>query len=301
MNMQNRQWTGKTGGGSFGQKSLFAILAKINVSALYPILYIVIPFYLLFGRKGYKAISAYFRNRFGMNGLQAFFATCKNHILFGQVVLDKFALLAGNTEQFSVTVDNVEAFNQAIDQPQGFFVASAHIGNFELAGHCLHQNKKRMNGIAFGGESETMLKRRAEAFEKSNFKLIPVRDDMSHLFAIKQAIEAGDIITIPCDRMFGSPKSYTCDFLGKPAQFPIGTFRIAAQLDAPVYVVFIMKEHGRNYHGYVRQLMPPENEKSSIKKAEYLGKQYVSELETIVKKYPHQWFNYYDFWNELSN
>ena len=66
MNTQNRQWTGKTGGGSFGQKSLFAILAKINVSVVYPILSIVIPFYLLFGRKGYKAISTYFQNRFGV-------------------------------------------------------------------------------------------------------------------------------------------------------------------------------------------------------------------------------------------
>ena len=299
MNTQNRQWTGKTGGGSFGQKSLFAILAKINVSVVYPILSIVIPFYLLFGRKGYKAISTYFQNRFGMNRFQAFFATCKNHITFGKVVLDKFALLAGNTNQFSITVDNIDVFNQAIDQPQGFFVASAHVGNFELAGYCLHQDKKRLNGIAFGGESETMLKRRAEAFEKSHLKLIPVCEDMSHLFAIKEAIELGEIITIPCDRLFGSPKSYTCNFLGKPAEFPIGTFRIAAQLDAPIYVVFIMKERGRNYHGYVKQLTPPANETSSIKKAEYLGKQYVTELEAIVKKYPHQWFNYYDFWNEL--
>ncbi len=300
MSSQNRQWTGKTGGGSFGQKSLFWILSHIQVNFVYPVLYLVIPFYLLFGRKGYLSMMTYFKNHFGMSSYKAFISTLKNHILFGQVVLDKFALLAGNTEQFKVSVDNIEIFSQAIEQPEGFFVVSAHVGNFELAGHCLRQDKKMLNGIVYAGEGKDLQQRRSEAFEKSRLKLIPVSGDMSHLFAIKLAIENGEIVTLPCDRVLGSPKSYSCDFLNKPAQFPIGTFRLAAQLDAPVYCVFIMKAKGLSYHGYVKKLQPLENEKASVKKAESLGKQYVAILESIVRQYPEQWFNYYDFWNEID-
>lgn len=298
--MADRQWSGKTGGGSFGQKFLFGTLKRVRVSFLYPVLYVVTPFYWLFGKQGRKTTMAYFQHRLGQSKLQAICSSLQNHLIFGKIVLDKFALLAGNVKQFKVTVDNVEIFNKAIEQPNGFFVVSAHVGNFELAGHCLKQDKKNLNGIIYGGEGEAMKQRRADAFKKSRLNLIPVTNDMSHLFAIKEAIDNGEIVTIPCDRLFGSPKSYTCSLLNQETQFPIGTFRLAAQLDAPVFVIFIMKEKHLHYHGFVKQLTPLENEKASIKKAEHLGKQYVAELETILKHYPEQWFNYYDFWNDLG-
>ena len=67
-------------------------------------------------------------------------------------------------------------------------------------------------------------------------------------------------------------------------------------MEAPVFAVFIMKEKGLSYHGYVYRLNHLENEKSSVKKAEYIGRQYVEKLEETIRKYPEQWFNYYDFW-----
>ncbi|MBR5433807.1 MAG: lipid A biosynthesis (KDO)2-(lauroyl)-lipid IVA acyltransferase [Bacteroidales bacterium] len=299
MNSSARQWKGKTGGGSVGQKILFLILSHVRVTYLYPVLYVVVPFYMLFGRKAYKAVYNFFLLHIGKNRWQAFWSAYKSHLYFGRVVLDKFAVLAGNTQQFNIVVDNYELFNRAMDQPEGIIVVSAHIGNFELAGVCLSQDKKNMNGLIYGGETREMQKHRTESFKKTNLNLISVSNDMSHLFALKSALEKGEIVTIPCDRLLGSPKSYRCQFLGKEALFPIGTFRLAAQLEVPVFCIFIMKEKGLSYHGYVTELKPLENEKASVKKAEYLGRQYVSELETIVKKYPEQWFNYFDFWNEL--
>ena len=53
-----------------------------------------------------------------------------------------------------------------------------------------------------------------------------------------------------------------------------------------------------SFKDHVQELLE-EHRGERIVRFEYLGKQYVTELEAIVKKYPHQWFNYYDFWNEL--
>ncbi len=300
MDSPNRQWKGKTGGGSFGQWFLFTVLGKIKVSVLYPVLYIVIPFYLLFGRKGYNSVMAFFQKHIGLSKWQAFKATYKNYITFGKVVLDKFALLAGNAKQFSITVENIDTFTEATCKPEGAFVISAHVGNFELAAHCLHQDKKQFYSLIYNGESQAILERREKTLSKFNMNHISVTNDMSHLFAIKNAIETGDMVIIHGDRLFGSPKYFLADFLGKPAKFPIGAFRIAAQLEAPIYVVFIMKDKGLSYQGYVHKLEYPTEEYSSIKKAEYMGKQFVASLEDLLKKYPEQWFNYYDFWEELS-
>lgn len=300
METQDRQWKGKTGGGSFGQWFLFTVLGKIRVSVLYPVLYFVIPFYMLFGRKGYNCAMTFFQKHIGLTKWQAFKATYRNHITFGKVVLDKFALLAGNTKQFNIEVEDIDIFTKATNNPEGSFVMSAHVGNFELAAHCLHQDKKQFYSLVYAGESQAIIERRKQTLSQFNMNLISVTNDMSHLFAIKDAIETGDMVIIHGDRLFGSPKSFSADFFGKPAKFPIGAFRISAQLDAPVYVVYIMKEKGLSYHGYVRKLEYPTDECSSVKKAEHLGKQFVTTLEDILQKYPEQWFNYYDFWEELS-
>lgn len=296
----SRQWKGKTGGGTWGQKVLFSVLSRIRVTYLYPVLYLVIPFYMLFGRKACRAVRLYFKNHFGDGNIRSLWRTYKSHILFGQVVLDKFAVLAGKTDQFSITVENMAEFNRALDRPEGFIVVSAHIGNFELAGVCMRQDKKQLNGLVYGGETSAIKKQRRVAFSKSHLQLIQVSDDFSHLFAIKNALDRGEIVTVPCDRLLGSQKSFSCEFLGKKAIFPTGTFRFATKMQAEVYCVFIMKESAYSYRGYVTKLHPLTDEKSPIKKAEYLGRQYVAELEKVVKQYPEQWFNYFDFWNELQ-
>ena len=292
-----RQWQGKTSGGTFGQKSLFFILKHIKAKTLYPILYLIIPFCLIFARKTNNAIYHYFHRVLGYGKWDAFRANVRNAFTFGRVVIDKFALLAGRSEQFEVDVRNPEVFNNLLQQDKGFILAGSHIGNFELLGHCMKQDRKAINGIIFGGETKVMQEKRTETFGENNVKLIPVLPDMSHLFAIKNALDNGEIVTILCDRIFGSPKKKTVDFLGHPADFPIGTFRMAAQLEVPMVSVFIMKEKGSRYTGYLVPLQLPESATTVTEKVESLLSQYVQSIENILRKYPEQWFNYYEFWN----
>ena len=295
MSARKQKWEGITGGGRFGQRFLFWILSLIKVNVLYPILFIVIPFYILFGRKGYLAIYRYFRIQHRQTKWKSFCATFRNYLTFGEVVPDKFALLAGNTQQFDIRMKGLSYFNELLNQEKGFIIASAHIGNFELVGHAFKQNAKKINGIVFGGEAREFQKQRIKSLHKSNVELIPVSDDMSHIFTIKTSIDNGNIITLPCDRMFGSQKKYTTTFLGTETSFPIGTFRLAGQLEVPVLAMFIMKEKGLHYQGYIFPLQALTNEKSSVKKAEFLAQQYVQFLENMVKKYPEQWFNFFNF------
>lgn len=293
---QKQQWSGKTAGGDFGQKFLFSVLKHIKVKYFYIVLYPIIPFCILFARKSNHAIFNYFHKILGYNKWAAFKGNVRNAFTFGRVVLDKFALLAGRSEQFQVEVSNAALFNQLLQQKKGFIMAGSHIGNFELLGHCLKQDIKPINGIIFGGENKALQERRDATFAENHVKLIPVRPDMSHLFAIKNALDNGEIVTILSDRLFGSNKTKTVSFLHHDAEFPLSTFRLAAQLEVPVLSVFIMKEKGTRYKGYLIPLECQSIEGNSTVKAEALLQQYVKSIEDILREYPEQWFNYYDFW-----
>lgn len=293
---ESRPWQGKTGGGKFGQQCLFAILRHVNATVLYPVVYLVVPFYFIFSFQSIREIYRYFRRIHGFGRGRSLHATCRNVVIFGRVVIDKFALLAGRSDQFRIAVDNMEVFDQLLDKENGFMMASSHIGNFELCGHCLSQERKTIYGIVFGGESEAFQQRRDLSLQRNHVKLVPVRADMSHLFTIKAAIENGDIITIPCDRMFGSAKKMTVDFLGHPADFPIGPFRLAAQMNIPVIAVFIMKGKGLCYNGHIFPLNENLDGLNVTMKTESLLRQFVKSAEQVLRKYPEQWFNYYHFW-----
>ncbi len=293
---ETRQWQGKTGGGKFGQHCLFAILRHVNVTFLYPVVYLVVPFYFIFSFRSIREMYRYFRRIHAFGRGRSFRATCRNAVIFGRVVIDKFALLAGRSDQFRIAVDNMEVLDQLLTKESGFMMASSHIGNFELCGHCLSQEHKTIYGIIYGGESEAFQHRRDLSLQRNHVRLVPVRADMSHLFTIKEAAENGDIITIACDRLFGSDKKMTVEFLGHPADFPIGPFRLAAQLNMPVVAVFIMKGKGVCYNGHIFPLDGNLDGMNVTMKTEALLRQFVKTAEQVLLKYPEQWFNYYSFW-----
>lgn len=288
-------WKGKTGGGRFGQSFLFAFLKRVDVRFLYPVLYAVIPFYLLFGnRRDFQAMLRYFRRRCGYSLGKSFGKTVRNYHLFGEVVLDKFAVLAGRIRQFDVEVSGREFLDAQMDSGQGIVIVSAHVGNFELAGHCIPRGRKAVNGLVSAQESEYYQRHRAVSSEEGELRLIPMDSGMDYVFALKDALSKGEIVSVLGDRISEGGRCVRLPFMGAEADFPLGVFRMASICGASVMSLFIVKEKGTHYKGYLHALSA--NEASSSVQAERWAGEYVSDLETLLRKYPEQWFNYYDFW-----
>ena len=291
-----RKWQGKTRGGKFGQRFLLSFLKRFRVTVLYPTLPFIIPFCLVFVRQPNRALYRYFHNIRGYRRWRALCSTTRNAYNFGKVVIDKFAIWAGRSDQFIVVQEHPEIPQQLFEQEKGALFAGSHIGNFELLAAAFKDNPKKINVIIYGGESEMLSRQRTSVFAQNHVNLIPVTADMSHLFAIKNALDNGEVVAILCDRLFGSPKKKTLDFLGHPADFPIGPFRLAAQMDVPVLSLAVMKEKGLRYtcHSTLLNVSP---DVSINQKCDMLMEQYVKSLEDILRQYPEQWFNMYDFWN----
>ena len=292
-----KDWTGKTGGNTLGQKALLFLFHFHNVTVGYVLLALVVPFYMLFARKGYRAIYKYFRNQHKYGRLKAFYKTYQNHFVFGQCMLDRFAVYAGRRNFFKVEIAGNEHFLRLLDDKKGFVTASSHTGNFELGGYLLRQEKKRIYGMVFGEEAKEVMNRRIAALGLNNIVTVPVANDMSHIFVLNEALQKGDIVSMPCDRNFGSAKTVNCDFLNGKADFPQGAFALAVMFDVPVVAIFVMKKSISKYQVYVKPLSTESGEHfDKRKKINRLAQSFATELENVVKKYPEQWFNFYNFW-----
>ena len=295
---KTQDWEGVTGGHTLGQKALKFLFTIVNVRVGYFFLIFVIPFYMLFARRGYVAIYGYFREQHGYTPLKSFWKTYRNHFIFGQLLMDRFAVYAGKKDIFRVDNPDNDLFLAMLDDPRGCIIAGAHVGNPELCGYLLKQKKKRINSLIFGGEAKEVQKNRSKILEDNNVRLIPVSEDLSHIFYINEALSNGEILSMPCDRNFGSGKTLACNFMNGTVYFPVGAFALALQYKVPVLTLFVLKISASLYRIHVSSIPFPQNSHSKKEQIHEMTETFVRELERITKMYPEQWFNFYKFWKK---
>ena len=292
--LTHSQWRGNTGGTTWMQRNLIGLVRLTSVKPVYFFMAIfVVPFYMLFNRRGFRAIYSYMRERQHFKPLKAFYYTYLNHYRFGQIIIDRFARYGGKI--FKFTLDGNEDFLELVNGESGFLVLSSHVGNYEVAGYSFEASKKKFNALVFSGESKEVMKNRERILSENNINMIEVKEDMSHIFQINSALESGDIVSIPADRIFGSPKRLECTFFGERVFFPLGPFALTCSKQIPAIALFVLKENSSDYKVYIRKLHAPTDGKLS-ERAASLAQNFASEVESVLKNYPEQWFNYYDFW-----
>ena len=272
--LQHSEWSGKTGGLPWMQRSLVALFRVLPLGLLYGVMALVVPFYMIFSRKGYQSMYRFFRDRFGYGPMKSFRKVYLNHFRFGQVILDRFGVYAGKKYRFISEEQSV--FDEKETHEKGFVMLSSHVGNYEMAGYSLRPKIKRYNALVFAGETETVMENRQRILSQNNVRMVPVKDDLSHLFLLNTAIDEGEIVSMPADRIFGSQKSVECQFFGK---------------------MFVMKEGMRKYRIYLREIQY-ERQLSKREQMSQLSQNFAAQLEEIVRRYPTQWFNYFDFWKQ---
>ena len=293
--MAEQKWAGTTYGNEWMHKWLIRMLRFIDVRILYLFVAVfIIPVCLVLNPSRGIAYR-YFRQRIGYGKLKSAWKTYVNHCLFGQVVVDKFAMYAG--KKFDVEVENYDAFLRLASKEEGFVQLSAHIGNYEIAGYTLVCENKRLNALVFAGEKESVMRNRGKMFADTNISMIAISPDMSHLFEIDQALKDGEVVSMPADRINGSPKCIVHDFLGAKANFPLGPFSVATMRSLNVLAVNVMKASLTKYKIYVTPL-PYDKKATRQEQIKQLSKAYVTELEKRVKQYPEQWYNYFEFWQQ---
>lgn len=291
---EGNTWAGTTHGNGWMHKWLIRVLRYSDVRIWYVFASIfVIPVYLIL-RPGCGITYRYFRNHFGYSIPKAFWCTYVNHCMFSQVVIDRFAMYAG--KKFDVDIEGHDSFLALARKEAGFIQLSAHVGNYEIAGYSLVAETKPFNALVFSGEKKSVMENRMKMFSRTNIRMIPVKEDMSHLFEIDDALRRGETLSMPADRIWGSKKSIELEFLGGKAKFPAGPFSVATMRGLDVLSVNVMKTSWRRYNIYVKPLCYDKNSPRKKQTKELAG-EYVKVLESVVRKYPTQWYNYFEFWS----
>jgi predicted LPLAT superfamily acyltransferase len=291
-------WKGKTRGGLAGYKIFIAVLKYPGLPFAYFLLYFVAFYFFVFSPGSFRNIFYFYRKRLAFGFVKSIFSVYRNYYNFGQVILDKTATLAGFNAQFSFDFDGEEYLRHMAVSGHGGLLISAHVGNFEMAGHMLERLETRVNILMLDAEHEK-IKQYLSTFTTKSFNIIPIGADNTHIFAVSEALRNHEIVCMHGDRFMPGSKTITSKFLDQEAHFPSGPFYLAMKFKVPVSFVFAMKDSRKHYHFYAT---PPVTYNQPLtlagrdEKLQQIIKEYINSVEEKINKYPFQWFNYYDFW-----
>lgn len=276
------------------QRSLVSCMKVLNIRLVYIAAGFLVPYYMIAHHKEYLSIYRFFRQRMGYGKIRSFWKVFVNHIKFSQIIVDRFAAYSG--KHFNFEVEGAQIMQKFESRDAGFVIISSHIGNYELAGYSMVARKKRFNTLVFANETQTVMENRNKALSKTNMCMIPIMSDMSHIFLMNNALSEGEVVSMPGDRMFGSKKFADCIFMGEKAKFPVGPYALAVQKEVGLMAMFVMKISALKYKIIIKEILLPDNTVPIKERINCTAQEYARELESVVRDYPEQWFNYYDFW-----
>ncbi|MGO3181428.1 MAG: LpxL/LpxP family acyltransferase [Aequorivita sp.] len=286
------EWEGKSKGTVLGYKIFIFFIKNLGVRAAYGLLYFVALYYVFFAGKSTRSIYYYFRERLKYSRAKSVVSVYKSYYTFGKTIIDKAAISSGLKDRFTHECDGVENITNLLDKKQGGIMISAHVGNFEIAEFFFEEidTRSQISLVTTDAEHQNIKEYMEKVTVRSKVKFILVREDMSHIFEINNALSNGELVCFTGDRYMKDQKVLTESLLGKAANFPAGPFLLGSRLNVPVLFVYVMKESSKHYHLYARQA---EVENRDV---QGLLKKYTESVEWMLKKYPLQWFNYFDFW-----
>ena len=227
---------------------------------------------------------------------------------FASTVLDRVYLLQEHFDGFDVQLSGVEHLDAVLADGRGALLVGAHLGSFEAL-RALGQGWRGLNvAMVMYEDNARLINTTLQAVAPdAELHIIPL-GRMESMLALREWLDAGGVAGLLADRTLpghsGRSGLHLLPFLGTPAPFSDGPFRLAALLRRQmVFMAGIY--HGGNR--YELRFLPVADFRERPRGAAAVDAaihaamtRYVGILDDICRETPYNWFNFFDFWAPLS-
>lgn len=194
------------------------------------------------------------------------------------------------------SVSGHERVTEALQQGKGAMLLTAHLGNWELGGVFLKFLGQPVSIVYVPDQFEDVERCRQLLRRATGVDEIPIQPgDMFTSLPALRALRENRLLALQGDRDFND-KGVWVDFLGTPAPFPLGPFVLAAITGAPVLPSFITYTAGQRFAIEIGEPIRVENTGNRDADVRRALERWVAVLEQAVRRWPTQWYTFYEFW-----
>ena len=281
---------------------LFA-LRLFSRPVMVPIVHLVALYFFLFGRPARDASLDYLRRVAAImpeSGLKPTWRIAYRHFRsFGKAILDKVDTWSGRLTVKDVVFEDYTEMYRLAHAERGVVVVGSHLGNLEALRALGTLGKRvKLNVLVHTGHADRF-NRALRLAGATDVELVQVTQlNPAAAFELRERIDRGEWVVITGDRVpVHGGRTVDVSFLGDTAALPIGPYVLAALLECPVHLLFVLRRGARN-HVYFESFAEHITWQRSSRDAAIAGhaQRYADRLEHYVRLEPLQWFNFYPFW-----
>jgi predicted LPLAT superfamily acyltransferase len=221
---------------------------------------------------------------------------------FASTIHDRVFFLNGRFELFNVSVDGEAIACATRTSDGGALLMGAHLGSFEATRALGRRLPDQQIAMAMYADNARKINAALTAISPRLKTDIIELGPLSALLEIRARLAAGAFVGMMGDRALGAEAVEEVMFLGAPAAFPLGPFRVAAKLRRPICFMAGFYLGGNRYHVVFEKIADfsatqSDGEAAAVREALH---HYVAVVERYCRKYPYNWFNFLDFWGRRS-
>ncbi len=283
-------------GSPLGIKLIIALYNIFGYKAAKGLVYFVALFYALITHKNRLFLENYYK----AVGVPVNFSSYFKHLYaFSLNIFDRFIAKEGMQES-TVEVEriNVEAF-EALQKTGGMLIFSHH-GNWAQSFKIFQTYDITLNIIGDEAIDENLQKLESNKQANKRINIISLKNGMQAMLDIARALQNNEIVIIMVDRVKELEKTVEVDFLGRKTLLHSGGFEIALMRKAPILGCDIVRTGDQKIKIEFSDVITSDKETKSEKLPD-LAQQYATFLDKVVREYPYQWFNFFDFWATKKN
>lgn len=227
----------------------------------------------------------------------------RHYFTFASTLFDRAFVLQSRLDGYEIEVEGLDMVRDWIAKGQGCLLLGAHLGSFEI----LRALADQASEIGCPVPVKVLMYEDNSVYTNEVFAALnPARlDDIipigrpDAMLRAKEALDQGALVGILGDRVPAGEKVQEAMFLGRPAQFAIGPFILAAVLKVPVILFSGILRHGRHYEIRFELMTEQLTLGRATRQADLAHwiQLYADKLAERVLDAPYNWFNFYDFWS----
>jgi len=221
---------------------------------------------------------------------------------YAATLLDRIYLLHdADLDRFDMQVHGLDQIEAEMARGHGVLLLGSHFGSFEAL-RALTLRRPEVNlRVVMDLKQTRALNELLHALNPGiAANVIDAGVDPGALaLALHEAAQQRALIGLLADRARTGEATAPVEFFGRTAHIPVAGYQIASMLDLPVVLAFGVYLGGNRYDLHFETLAQsmkiPRNDRAA--QLQVWAQRYTARLEDYARRYPYNWFNFYDFWD----
>ena len=299
----SNEWLARPEGGSVHAMRVLAAVACVVGRTLSRLVLLPITAYFLIRRGPERRASRTYLERV-LGRPPSLLEIARHFHVFAGVTLDRVFLLKGRLEKFDIQIIGIEEAHEAIALGRGVLLVGARAGSFDALRALSLRRTDVTFKVVLDAEHSPALSSILQALNPQIAASIinPRQDGTTVVLEIGEALQQRALVTMLADRARPGNATVPAAFLGREARFPAAPWQIAAAAHVPVVLCIGLFRGGNRYDVHFAKLFDELriDRRQRDEQLRAAVQRFAGRLEQHVRMAPYNWFNFYDFWNDLA-